>query len=389
MHEDLSLLFVKVRDQRHQLLELGLVGSVLLVGSLVREVELLNEVLEVLALGVHSLEDLGRNEVLIVKLSDLLLLVEHQVIELIPLSTVHLGEKVPLLLALLWLRQLLSLGKIEGKSKELLAVGGVVLLSVGVIDSCLVHVHLIVNFLNQLVERSGRKGLGRVVDLVDKHLDFLRVSIASLKLSFVNMSKVLESVDLSKLPEDIICVFAHSLDAELASKVLVNLASLSNTVEHLSFGERSRCVNIQVALNILLGISLCTVVFKESELGNKVLVAEVDVSIDSSLVEGSKSVLAVSESREHSVLHLHCNVVSSHECRSSNGHSHPGLSEDWVASCSGILERSSLVSNERTNASVEKELLTLEPMVLVKLLSIGSVIAELLLKTLNLLFSSS
>jgi hypothetical protein len=68
----------------HQLLEGGLVGTVLLVLSLGAEVESSDQVFEIFALSVHSLENMLVDEILVVELGDFLLWIKLKIFEFVP-----------------------------------------------------------------------------------------------------------------------------------------------------------------------------------------------------------------------------------------------------------------------------------------------------------------
>ena len=110
MKKDLALFLVKGSKNRHEVFELLLVFSVLLILSFGSVIHLLNQSLELLALGVHGLQKVLRDELLIVELSDFVFSVKSQSVEVVPLFAVHVTEDGPLLLALLWLGHLASLG---------------------------------------------------------------------------------------------------------------------------------------------------------------------------------------------------------------------------------------------------------------------------------------
>ena len=73
VEKDLALFLVKGSKNGHKVFELLLVFSVLLILSLGSVIHLLNQSLELLALGIHGLQKVLRDELLIVVLSDLFL----------------------------------------------------------------------------------------------------------------------------------------------------------------------------------------------------------------------------------------------------------------------------------------------------------------------------
>lgn len=90
--------------------------------GLLEEVQCADEALELLGISGILRDKLRSNVVLVVKLSDLIVLIDHCCGIIIPVHPCQLREQIELRLASTWLRQLRSLSQIEGKCKELLAV---------------------------------------------------------------------------------------------------------------------------------------------------------------------------------------------------------------------------------------------------------------------------
>jgi len=114
------------------------------------------------------------------------------------------------------------------------------------------------------------------------------------------------------------------------------------------------------------------------------LVVEIDVSVNSTVL-----VVLGCQSWEKSVLQLASNVVSCSKSSSSDWDSHPRLTEEWVTLSSSILERSCFVGEEPSKSNVESDLSSLQSMIFMELLSVGSVITEFFLEPLDLHLSGS
>ena len=174
-------------------------------------------------------------------------------------------------------------------------------------------------------------------------------------------------MDLAKTPEHIVLVLSSSLDFELFSELWINCSSIIDTIEHLSFGERTTCVDIKVVLNIFFRISSSSSVFKESKLANEVLIVQIDVGTDTIWLKVLVSLFIFGE---ESVLQLVCNIVCTSESSKSNWHFHPRLAEEWVIFCSGIMERINFVCSYRSNDCVSNDLRALHRVDFVDLLCI-------------------
>ena len=99
----------------------------------------LDRSLEALRVGVDTLKEMLGDELFIVVLSDLLLIIEDDVLIGVPWFAVEFFEQGPLLLAVSRLRESLSLGEQERKSQKLLLIRGVeLLLVIHLLDKLLV-----------------------------------------------------------------------------------------------------------------------------------------------------------------------------------------------------------------------------------------------------------
>lgn len=122
MHENLGLLFVEGGQKWHQILEFILVRLVLLELSWLLQVSELDNILKSVRLGEISVEEVLIDVFLVVELSDLILIVNDCIFEIIVQSAVEAGEGVPFFLSMLWLWFLRSLGKFEWHRQHFLHV---------------------------------------------------------------------------------------------------------------------------------------------------------------------------------------------------------------------------------------------------------------------------
>ena len=256
VQEDLSLFLVQVGEVRHELLEVLLVIQVPLVLSFSGQVQHFDVVLEIFRVGVHVLEDLSVDEFFVVELSDLFFWVEFNSSIGAPLFAEHLSEKIPLLLSLLWLWELLSLNQVEWESQEFLPIRWVQLFafSAEILNSRLVSFKTVISLLNSLLEGTWSLWPWGIMSLVNESLDFHWITLGSFQLINVAKSDVFETVDLTKRPKDVVFIFSHSLDLEVFGEVRIDGLSFGKTIKHLSLGKWTRGVNVKVFFNITLGI---------------------------------------------------------------------------------------------------------------------------------------
>lgn len=137
------------------------------------------------------------------------------------------------------------------------------------------------SLLNGLLEGGWWKWSWSIMSLVYKSLDQDWITVASLQLFKVAKSKILKTVDFTKVPEDVIFIFSLSLDFEMLSEIWINWFTFCDSVEHLSLGKWSRGIEVKISLNILLSISLGNTILKESELGDKIVIVQISVWVDS------------------------------------------------------------------------------------------------------------
>jgi hypothetical protein len=100
-----------------------------------------------------------------------------------------------------------------------------------------------------------------------------RVTLGGEDLLSISESDVLETVDLTKGPENIILILAPTFDLEFACVFLVHWKAISHSIQELGFRDGSRLKFIQVSFNIRLGIGGSSGSVKQSELADKILVA--------------------------------------------------------------------------------------------------------------------
>lgn len=128
----------------------------------------------------------------------------------------------------------MSLCKVEWEGEELLLVRGeeVKLLYRGLVGS-----EALLSFLFSLCERSNAWSvLG--AHLVYERLDQDRVALGCEQLLRVAERDVLETVDLTKGPEEGVLIFAYTLNLEDLVQVGVLGDALDDVVEEFGLGER-------------------------------------------------------------------------------------------------------------------------------------------------------
>lgn len=89
--------------------------------------------------------------------------------------------------------------------------------------------------------------------LVDQFLKFVRVALGFCEVLCITESDVLETVDLTELPEDRVGVLAGALDSENLGEVSLLRDALDHVLEKLGLGQGVFVVHGQVVQELVLG----------------------------------------------------------------------------------------------------------------------------------------
>jgi hypothetical protein len=154
------------------------------------------------------------NVLFVVEFGNFGLRVHFHVLVLIILHAVDFLEEFELELTLLRLGHFSSLHHVEGKGKELLAIGHVQVVAADVI---LVIIEGLLELGNTLFV-SLWNSLGNL-DVVDGGLECDGVAVAGFNFLFCEVADVFEAVNLAIHPEHVVLVFAQTLDLVLAGKL--------------------------------------------------------------------------------------------------------------------------------------------------------------------------
>lgn len=148
-----------------------------------------------------------------------------------PVQTGKLVEELHLVVAEM-VRVLSSLSKVEGQSEKLLLVRGV---KAQLFDFSLVFSEAVLELFLALLVRAEAWDVLRV-NSVNKLLEFVWVAVCSFKVGRGAVGDILETVDLTKLPENRVGVLALALDAEDLAEVGLLGDRLDHMVEKLGLG---------------------------------------------------------------------------------------------------------------------------------------------------------
>lgn len=148
-----------------------------------------------------------------------------------PVQTGKLVEELHLVVAEM-VRVLSSLSKVEGQSEKLLLVRGV---KAQLFDFSLVFSEAVLELFLALLVRAEAWDVLRV-NSVNKLLEFVWVAVGSFKVGRGAVGDILETVDLTKLPENRVGVLALALDTEDLAEVGLLGDRLDHMVEKLGLG---------------------------------------------------------------------------------------------------------------------------------------------------------
>lgn len=123
VNEGSCLILGEGSEDWHELPKVLLLLLVVLILSFCEEVEFSDEGLELLALGVHSVEVLLTDEPLVVVLSHFFLWIKVNIGKLVIVHAVNFFEQLILFLSFFGLRELHPLGHVEGECEQSLSIG--------------------------------------------------------------------------------------------------------------------------------------------------------------------------------------------------------------------------------------------------------------------------
>lgn len=108
------------------------------------------------------------------------------------------------------------------------------------------------------------------VKAVNNSLNFHRVAVRFLDLSWVSKGDIFETVNLTEGPEHLVSILARTLDLEHFAEIEFLECGKSKLIDHLILGERLSRVLSKVAGDVIARVKGLEVL-KEAELAHHVL----------------------------------------------------------------------------------------------------------------------
>jgi hypothetical protein len=335
VNEGLHFEFLKCGQEGHHFCELLLGVRVSFELGAATQVHDLDVGLKLLRLSIDVFEELRGEVLLIVKLSDLVLVVLHYAHVVVPLHAVHLLEDLHFSLLELRLGKLRALSHVERQGEQLLAVRRV---KGHLVDGSPVLCQGLLQLGHSGFVRDGHRVV--TIDLVNEMLERDWVSVGGFKVLVRDEGDVLKTVNFTEAVENFIEVLAHALDLEKFRDVEFLGDLLHEVVDEFGFRKRIGRVGGQVVEQLLLGSRGRLHIFKNAEARNVVELRGVDVVAHAGL--------ALGELAEEAGGQLGSAVVARGEGGDAEGMAHPGLAEDALAAFENFLERAHLVSGKGT-----------------------------------------
>ena len=131
-------------------------------------------------------------------------------------------------------------------------------------------------------------------------------------------------MDFTITPEEIIFVFSSSLNSKLRSKSWINLLSVSNSVQEISFSKWLISIDIQIIVDFTRSITLSFTIFEKSKFANHIHIMKIVILMNTSF---AVFVIFPGHLWENSSLVLGSNIKHSSENGTLNWYFHPDFSE--------------------------------------------------------------
>ena len=174
-------------------------------------------------------------------------------------------------------------------------------------------------------------------NLVDKLLQLVRVAAGCRKLVCIAEGDVLETMYLTKAPEDVVFVLAQSLDLEDLRQIGLLADTLHKVIEELGLGKRILPVHRKMVQKLVFCRAHLPIL-EQTEASHQVVLTLVSVSVDANVAARSLCKEACRQLQSH--------PVGTEEDSTDHGVAHPLLAKQRIRRFHFTLDRHPFVGSK-------------------------------------------